>query len=171
MKRDWELIRAILTALEEKEGYIRKNNGRLKVFAKKFPGPAKSLVTLKLFIFCKLMTCLLLAAFPSTSSALYEKGYQEIWCDDAGGRTEVSMPDGTRCDCLTETHAIEFDFGRKWAEAIGQSLSYAMQTNKRAGIVLILETVKDRKYWIRMNSVIQHYGLPIDAWAIGDGAY
>ena len=27
------------------------------------------------------------------------------------------MKDGTRCDILTSTHAIEVDFARKWAEA------------------------------------------------------
>ena len=38
----------------------------------------------------------------------------------------MTMPDGTRCDILTDTHAIEVDFADKWAEAIGQSLNYAM---------------------------------------------
>ena len=74
------------------------------------------------------------------------------------------LPDQTRCDCLTQTHAIEFDFGTKWAEAIGQSLYYSFQTGKKAGVVLILEKGSDRKYWIRLNSVIQHYKLPIDTW-------
>jgi len=72
---------------------------------------------------------------------------------------------------LTNTYAIEFDFGKKWAEAIGQSLYYSFQTGKRAGVVLILESEKDRKYWIRLNSVIDHYRLPIDTYMIGDGAY
>lgn len=27
--------------------------------------------------------------------------------------TEVTMPDGTRCDIVTETHAIEVDFADK----------------------------------------------------------
>jgi len=58
---------------------------------------------------------------------------------------EVVLPDKTRCDCLTETHAIEFDFGSKWAEAIGQALYYAIHANKRAGIVLVLEK-KDYRY-------------------------
>ena len=62
------------------------------------------------------------------------------------GQVEVVLPDGTRCDCVTETHAIEFDSGSKWAETVGQSAYYALQTGKRAGIVLILETMKDRKY-------------------------
>jgi hypothetical protein len=65
------------------------------------------------------------------------------------------LPDGTRCDCLTDTHAIEFDFGNKWAEAVGQSAYYALQTQKKAGIVLILESPKDIKFWIRLNSTIK----------------
>ena len=95
-----------------------------------------------------------------------EKLYQERWCADRGGQTEVVLPDKTRCDCVTDTHAIEFDFGDKWAEAIGQSLFYGLQTGKKPGIVLILENIKARKYWIRLNSTIQHYNLPIDAWVI-----
>ena len=100
-----------------------------------------------------------------------EKWYQEKWCEDHKGKVEVVMPDGTRCDCLTDTHAIEFDFGNNWAEAIGQSSYYALQTKKKPGIVLILETVKDRKYWIRLNSTIEHFGLPIDTWNIGNASY
>ncbi len=64
------------------------------------------------------------------------------------------LPDHTRCDCLTRTHAIEFDFGNNWAEAIGQSLYYSIQTGKKAGIALILEKPSDYKYWIRLNTVI-----------------
>jgi len=80
---------------------------------------------------------------------------------------EVVLPDRTRCDCLTETHAIEFDFGKKGAEAIGQ----AFQTGKRPGIVLILEEEKDRKHWIWLNSTILHYKLSIDTWEMGRGKH
>jgi len=79
------------------------------------------------------------------------------------------LPDKTRCDCLTQTHAIEFDFGNKWAEAIGQSLYCSLQTGKRAGIVLILEKSKDYRYWIRLNTTIEHFNLPIDTWKMGKG--
>ena len=81
------------------------------------------------------------------------------------------LPDRTRCDCVTDTHAIEFDFGSSWAEAIGQSAYYSIHTKKKAGIVLILETMKDKKYWIRLNTTIEHFNLPIDIWSIGDAAY
>jgi len=96
-----------------------------------------------------------------------EKWYQERWCKAKGGQTEVVLPDKTRCDCVTEKHAIEFDFGRKWAESIGQALYYSIQTGKRAGVVLILEKPGDYKYWIRLNTVIDHYGLAIDTWKTG----
>jgi hypothetical protein len=69
--------------------------------------------------------------------------YQERWCREQGGQIEVVLSDRTCCDCVTDTHAIEFDFGIKWAEAIGQSAYYSLQAEKRAGIVLILEKIKD----------------------------
>jgi len=95
-----------------------------------------------------------------------EKWYQEHWCAANQGNVEVILPDKTRADCITATHAVEFDFGEKWAEAIGQSLYYALQTGKRAGVVLIIETPDDRKYFIRLNSTIEHFKLPIDAWEL-----
>lgn len=100
-----------------------------------------------------------------------EKWYQEMWCKANNGEVEVVLPDGTRCDCLTDTHAIEFDFGNNWAEAIGQPAYYALQTGKKAGVVLVLETAKDRKYWMRLNTTIEHFNLPIDTWNIGNAAY
>ena len=110
---------------------------------------------------------LVLALFSTPAFAAHkhpEKWYQDIWCEIEGGQTEVIMADGTRCDCLTKTHAVEFDFGKKWAEAIGQALCYSMQTGKRAGIVLILEEKGDQKYWQRLNTIIKHHKLPIDTW-------
>ena len=95
-----------------------------------------------------------------------EAYYQKIAAEKYGAESEVTMPDGTRCDLVTEKHAIEVDFADKWGEAIGQSLNYGFQTNKRAGIVLILEKPSDRRHLIRVNSIIQHYGLPIDVWEI-----
>lgn len=118
----------------------------------------------KLFFYIVIM--LLLATIAEARHKHPEKWYQDKWCTEHGGKSEVIMPDGTRCDCVTATHAIEFDFGKKWSEAIGQSLNYALQTNKRAGIVMIIEDVKERKYWIRVNSIIVHFKLPIDAWIL-----
>ena len=64
------------------------------------------------------------------------------------------LHDKTRVDCLTHTHAIEFDFAAKWAESIGQALYYAEVTNKKPGIVLIIEDkTKDNKYVKRANTI------------------
>ena len=67
-----------------------------------------------------------------------EKWYKERWCWEQGGQIEVVLPDKTRCDCVTDTHAIEFDFGSNWAEAVGQSFYYSSQTGKIPGIVRAL---------------------------------
>jgi hypothetical protein len=72
---------------------------------------------------------------------------------------------------VTHTHTIEFDFGNNWAEAVGQSSYYSIQTKKRAGIVLILENMNDRKFWIRLNTTIEHFDLPIDIWNVGNASY
>ncbi len=63
------------------------------------------------------------------------------------------------------------ELGSNWAEVIGQSAYYAIQTQKKAGIVLILENVKDRKYWIRLNTTIRHFNIQIDTWSVGKVAY
>jgi hypothetical protein len=54
---------------------------------------------------------------------------------------------------------------------VGQSAYYAIQTGKKAGIVLILETLQDRKYWIRLKTTIEHFNLPIDTWRMGNTEY
>lgn len=95
-----------------------------------------------------------------------EAEYQNAWCQRAGGLTEVVQADKTRVDCLTEDYAIEFDFGSKWAESIGQSLYYAIQTGRKPGIVLILEKESDTKYWIRLHTVLEHSGLNIKTWTM-----
>ena len=59
---------------------------------------------------------LLLLTFPLFGKQS-ERYYQEKFAREIGGRVEVVMKDGTRCDILTATHAIEVDFAKKWAEA------------------------------------------------------
>lgn len=98
----------------------------------------------------------------SFGASAAEKDYQLSHCK---GKIEFVLPDRTRIDCLTETHAIEYDFGKKWAEAIGQSLHYAMFTGRRAGIVLIISP-KEIRFYNRVKSVIDHYNLPIDVWTV-----
>jgi len=79
--------------------------------------------------------------------------------DTCIGDIEYRLLDRTRVDCLTDSHAIEYDFSHKWAEAVGQSLHYARMTGKRAGVVLIGS--QDDAGYKRAFDVIRAYRLPI----------
>lgn len=86
--------------------------------------------------------------------------YQSKWCRANGGISEYTLDDRTRIDCLTKTHAIEFDFANKWAESIGQSLYYGLKTEKQPGVVLIIESPeKDSKYIKRLEQVANKFGI------------
>lgn len=62
------------------------------------------------------------------------------------GKLEHRFEDGTRCDILTDTLAIEVDFAKKWYEAVGQSAHYSRLSGKQAAILLIAREPKDEKY-------------------------
>lgn len=92
----------------------------------------------------------------------FEKDYQKVWCDAHCGTREVILSDRARVDCVTATHAIEFDFAPKWAESIGQALYYGYALNKKPGIVLIIENAdKDQRYINRVKSVAEIYGITL----------
>lgn len=110
------------------------------------------------------MVLALLLAFSvcsGTTTGLKEKDYQNAWCNKYNGELEYRLDDGTRIDCLTDTHAIEFDYAKKWAEATGQSLYYAMKTGKQPGIVIILESEKDHRYIERIEQLADKYGITV----------
>lgn len=112
-----------------------------------------------------LVLTLILISLPVQAKHLHpEKYYQEIWCNQHHGKLEYILDDFTRVDCLTDTHAIEFDFAKKWAESIGQSLHYSYKTGKQAGIVLILEQDKDKVYYDRLIPLCKMYN--IELWSI-----
>lgn len=112
-----------------------------------------------------LLTFLLTTAQCLAAHQYLEKEYQNKWCKANNGTTEYILNDKTRVDCLTEDYAIEFDFANKWAESVGQSLYYALCTNKKAGIVLIMENPsKDQKYLSRLQEVAKKYDIKI--WTI-----
>ena len=96
-----------------------------------------------------------------------EKDYQKKWCAEHGGRTEVVLDDHTRVDCLTDEYAIEFDFARKWAEAIGQARHYAVKTRKRPGIVLIIEDESEYRFLWRLLNSIRGDRKQWSVWVIG----
>lgn len=80
-----------------------------------------------------------------------ESYYVNQWCSPEFGRKEAVLWDMTRVDCLTKDYAIEFDFAKKWAESVGQSLYYAKMTNKSPAVVIILTKWSDMKYVKRIE--------------------
>lgn len=98
-------------------------------------------------------------------SSYNEAYYQNRWCGKHGGETEVVLSDRSRCDCLTDRYAIEFDFAGKW-EAVEQSLNYARLTGKNAGIVFICRKPGDMRKIKRTLENIRFYKLPIKVWHI-----
>jgi hypothetical protein len=117
----------------------------------------------KLVIYCAMI---ILVSSGICMAAEKESFYQNKWCSEHNGQTEVMNNDRTRIDCLTETHAIEFDFAKKWYEAIGQSLHYSFKTGKKAGIALIVLTEKDKQKYNNMMNIIKLHNLPITVWVI-----
>lgn len=97
------------------------------------------------------------------STAQNESNYVALHCQ---GDIEHQLPDRTRIDCLTDTHAIEYDFGKKWAESIGQALFYSAMTGKKAGVVLIVNERSKRRYLKRIKATIEANKLNIDVWTI-----
>lgn len=114
----------------------------------------------KIFLFILLFIILITSV---NANHLYkEKDYQVEWCKIHNGKIEYRLNDDTRVDCLTATHAIEFDFARKWAESIGQALYYSIKTGKKAGVVLIMEQPeKEQRYFKRLKTVACKFNITI----------
>lgn len=119
---------------------------------------------MKIFITLLILTIYPVFVFAQTpkNHQYFEKDYQKVWCDAHCGTREVILSDRARVDCVTATHAIEFDFAPKWAESIGQALYYGYALNKKPGIVLIIENKgKDQKYINRVKAVAEIYGITL----------
>lgn len=80
-----------------------------------------------------------------------ESYYVNQWCTPDFGRKEAILWDMTRVDCLAKDYAIEFDFAKKWAESIGQSLYYSKLTGKAPAVTLILTSPLDYRYVKRVE--------------------
>ncbi|PHS64317.1 MAG: hypothetical protein COB09_08040 [Thalassobium sp.] len=73
-----------------------------------------------------------------------EADYVTEYCGYWEGKSEVVLEDRTRVDCLTDDLAIEFDWCKKWAEAIGQALYYSKMTGRMPAIALICSPGEER---------------------------
>lgn len=94
-----------------------------------------------------------------------EAFYVQKLAQQLGGQTEVSVKNG-RVDIVTDEYAIEVEWANNWKHSIGQALWYSIQTNKKAGIILIMKDEGDYKYGIMLQSTIDYaqIGDKIKVW-------
>ncbi|NJC27849.1 hypothetical protein [Neolewinella antarctica] len=94
-----------------------------------------------------------------------EAAYINALAKHLHGRTEVPVTSG-RADIVTADYAIEVERAANWKHSIGQALWYGLQTNRRAGIILILGQENDFTYFQQLNSALNHGGLSdkIETW-------
>lgn len=98
-------------------------------------------------------------ALADTEPEIVDRAGPEIFPD---AEIEVRLRDGTRCDIVTATHAIEADFSPKWAEAVGQSLHYAEITGKKPGVlVLIRDPAKEWRHLVRLARLCGKHGITL----------
>ncbi|MCZ6802985.1 MAG: hypothetical protein O7D86_03375 [Proteobacteria bacterium] len=74
-------------------------------------------------------------------------------------------------DCLLTDYAIEFGFANKWKEDIAQAGWYALQTGKKAGMVMILKKPTDIKYVDYVKEYLKFYNgdaKPVKIWTVKD---
>ena len=93
-----------------------------------------------------------------------EEFYSNKFCEELSGQGQFKLKDLSRVDCLTETHAFEVDWadGMKVYEAIGQSLYYASQTDKKPGILLLIRKDNSEKHIRKIQEVIRYFDLDIE---------
>jgi hypothetical protein len=61
----------------------------------------------------------------------------KILADRYKCESEVVMPDGSRADLVTETHAIEVEWAGKWKESVSQATLYSIWTSKKPAVILL----------------------------------
>jgi len=104
------------------------------------------------------LPCFLVLLLSTCVRAQTEAQYIEALAQHLGGRQEVSVPGG-RVDITTTDYAIEVERAGKWKNSIGQALWYGLQTNKKPGIILIIEQASQRKYAMQLSSALTYAGL------------
>jgi len=86
-----------------------------------------------------------------------------VIADRHGWQTEVVMDDGSRCDILNDTHAIEVDWANKWAEAPGQAVLYSIFTGKKPKVILLIKNrTAEKVYILRCKLVCEKLNIEME---------
>jgi hypothetical protein len=76
-------------------------------------------------------------------------------------KVEEVMPDGSRCDLLSAEYAIEVDWAKdKWKEAVGQAVLYAIWTDRKPAVLLLVKDAEREKVdLLRCRLVCERLGI------------
>lgn len=88
----------------------------------------------------------------------FETYWQDVIHRETGGKKEYILDDKTRVDILLSEYACEIDWQSKWAEGVGQSIYYAVKTNRKPLVILLAR--KDG--WEKYRNRVEICG--IDCW-------
>lgn len=75
--------------------------------------------------------------------------------EEIDGTPEYRLPNGSRVDILTDDVAWEVERSESWEESIGQSLFYAISTDRKPGVYLLLIGDSDEDY-LQCLTVVNH---------------
>lgn len=82
---------------------------------------------------------------------------------------EYTLPDDSRVDIFTDEYAFEVEWAHKWKESIGQSLYYAIQTDKKPGIILLFKgEPQDKENYLRCSVVCEKYNIKLITLKVKD---
>ena len=86
-----------------------------------------------------------------------------IIADKNGWETEVVMDDGSRCDILNDTHAIEVEWATKWKEAPAQAVLYSIFTGKKPKVILLVKSkTKEKLHILRCKLVCEKLNIEME---------
>jgi len=101
--------------------------------------------------------------FTTTAYAAKDEGYyRDRFCSNHDGKTEYYTSDQTIIDCLTKDTAWVITFANKWDEAVGKVLNYGRATNKKIGIIVVVEDISDMQYISKLINTNTKYNLDIE---------
>lgn len=78
----------------------------------------------------------------------YKKKYCPI---NLKGELDHVVDGSVTIDCLSDTHAYQFDFAKKWAEAIDLSNRISKVVGRKPGVVLIAKTQSEMSFVRRLD--------------------
>lgn len=108
---------------------------------------------------------------PKPSEGAFEREYIDHIARIQQWGSEVTTREGTYCDLVSETHAIEVErvYGNSPYEAVGQSLHYSVQLDKQPGICFLIQQPSDKAYALkRMKNVAKTYGISVWWYLVAD---